>query len=118
MVLSLSRRDSNRMDLYRVSTVDVPESPLPTAQEVHGGSSVVIPCIIVKNDRVLYHQVSFLLSPCDYDLFSKVKEPLRGTRYNTRDQWRILINILGILQVSYAIILSTTATVALNFIYR
>ncbi|KAJ4447911.1 hypothetical protein ANN_09920 [Periplaneta americana] len=22
--------------------------------------------------------------PCDYDLFTKVKEPLRGTRYNTR----------------------------------
>ncbi|KAJ4450655.1 hypothetical protein ANN_02084 [Periplaneta americana] len=25
------------------------------------------------------------MSPCDYDLFTKVKEPLRGTRYNTRD---------------------------------
>ena len=25
------------------------------------------------------------MSPCDYDLFAKVKEPLRGTRYNTRD---------------------------------
>ena len=24
------------------------------------------------------------MSPCDYDLFAKVKEPLRGTRYNTR----------------------------------
>ena len=23
------------------------------------------------------------MSPCDYDLFAKVKEPLRGTRYNT-----------------------------------
>ena len=28
----------------------------------------------------------FLLSPCDYDLFAKVKEPLRVTRYNTRDE--------------------------------
>ena len=26
------------------------------------------------------------MSPCDYDLFTKVKEPLRGTRYNTRDE--------------------------------
>ena len=25
-------------------------------------------------------------SPCDYDLFAKVKEPLRETRYNTRDE--------------------------------
>ena len=24
------------------------------------------------------------LSPCDYNLFTKVKESLRGTRYNTR----------------------------------
>ena len=26
------------------------------------------------------------MGPCDYDLFAKVKEPLRGTRYNTRDE--------------------------------
>ena len=26
------------------------------------------------------------MSPCDYDLFAKVKEPLRETRYNTRDE--------------------------------
>ncbi|KAJ4450301.1 hypothetical protein ANN_01721 [Periplaneta americana] len=30
--------------------------------------------------------------PCDYDRFTKVKEPLRGTRYNTRDE---LIRALG-----------------------
>ncbi|KAJ4450669.1 hypothetical protein ANN_02098 [Periplaneta americana] len=30
--------------------------------------------------------------PCDYDLFTKVKEPLRGTRYNTGDE---LIRALG-----------------------
>ena len=29
----------------------------------------------------------FLQSTCDYDLFTKVKEPLRGTRYNTRDEF-------------------------------
>ncbi|KAJ4438703.1 hypothetical protein ANN_14650 [Periplaneta americana] len=32
------------------------------------------------------------MSPCDYDLFAKVKEPLRGTRYNARDE---LIRALG-----------------------
>ena len=26
------------------------------------------------------------MSPCDYDLFTKVKEPLREIRYNTRDE--------------------------------
>ena len=26
------------------------------------------------------------MSPCDYDIFAKVKEPVRGTRYNTRDE--------------------------------
>jgi hypothetical protein len=25
------------------------------------------------------------MSPCDYDLFSKMKEPLRGICYNTRE---------------------------------
>ena len=32
------------------------------------------------------------MSPCDYDLFANVKEPLRGTRYNTRDE---LIHAIG-----------------------
>jgi hypothetical protein len=26
------------------------------------------------------------MSPCDYDIFAKMKEPLRGTRYNTREE--------------------------------
>ena len=34
----------------------------------------------------------FLLSPCDYDLFARVEEPLRGTRYNTKDE---LIRVIG-----------------------
>ena len=60
--------------------------PSPAAQEVRD-SSGVSPCIVMKNDRVLYHQVSsFSPSPCDFDLFAKVKEPLRGTRYDTRDE--------------------------------
>ena len=32
------------------------------------------------------------MSPHDYDLFAKMKEPLRGTRYNTRDE---LIRTIG-----------------------
>ena len=112
--------------------------PLPAAQEVRDSSSVT-PCIVMKNDGVLYQQVlyivisgeyggcsrishyqqhkssvtaavwllalswrmmefctnkccRFLMSTCDYDLFTKVKEPLRGTWYNTRDE---LINAIG-----------------------
>ena len=33
-----------------------------------------------------------LMSPCIYDLFAKVKEPLQGTRYNTRYE---LIRAIG-----------------------
>ena len=33
-----------------------------------------------------------LLSPCNYDLLAKVKEPLQGTRYNSRDE---LIRSIG-----------------------
>ena len=32
------------------------------------------------------------MSPCGHYLFAKVKEPLRGTRYNTRDE---LIRAVG-----------------------
>ena len=32
------------------------------------------------------------MSPCDYDLFTEVKEPLRETQYNTRDE---LIRAIG-----------------------
>ena len=32
------------------------------------------------------------MSPWDYDLFAEVKEPLRGTRYNTRDEF---IRVIG-----------------------
>ena len=39
-------------------TVDIPESPNPAVQEVRGSSSDVTPCIVMKNDGVLYHQVS------------------------------------------------------------
>ena len=55
MVLSLWRRDTNRLDSYRFSTVNVSE--LPAVQEVHDSGGVT-PCIIMKNDGVLYHEVS------------------------------------------------------------
>ena len=54
--------------------MDFPESPLLAAQKVRDGSSSVIPCIVMKNDGILYDQRRhFLLSHCDYDLFAKVK---------------------------------------------
>ena len=55
--------------------------PLPAAQEVHDSNSGVIPCIAMKNDGVLYHQVSS---------FYPESMPLRSlrqseiTRYSTR----------------------------------
>ena len=58
VVLSLWQSDCNRMDSYRVSTVDVPESPLSALQEVRDSRCDVTPCIVKKNDGVLYHQVS------------------------------------------------------------
>ena len=81
------------MNSYRVSTVNVPESPLTG----HTGGPWQQRCDslhFTKNDGVLYHQLpSFSpLSLCDYDLFAKVKEPLRGPRYNTRDE---LIRAIG-----------------------
>ena len=50
--------DFNRMDAYQVSTVDVPESPIASGARDLCNSSGVTPCIIMKNDGVLYHQVS------------------------------------------------------------
>ena len=38
------------------------------------------------NGRIQHPPYSPDMSPCHYDLFIKVKEPLRGTRYNTRDE--------------------------------
>ena len=61
--------------------------PLPVPQEVHDSSGVT-PCIVMKNDGVLYQQVlSFFLEFMQFNLFAKVNEPLlRGTQYNTRDE--------------------------------
>ena len=37
--------------------VDVPESPIVSGARVRDSSSNVTPCIVMKNDGVLYHQV-------------------------------------------------------------
>ena len=58
MVLSLWRKDRNRIDSYRVSTVDVPESYIAAVKEVREYSSGVTPCIVMKNNGILYYQVS------------------------------------------------------------
>ena len=34
------------------------------------------------------------MSPCDYNLFTTVKEPLRGTQYNTRDELSVLYALI------------------------
>ena len=66
--------------------------PLPAAQEVRDSSGVT-PCIGIKKDEFCTTKCRrFLLSPRDYDLFAKVKEPLQGTWYNTRDE---LIHAIG-----------------------
>ena len=38
------------------------------------------------------HRARPIMSPFDYDLFAKVKEPLRGARYNTRNK---LLHAIG-----------------------
>ena len=43
---------SKRMDSYRVSTMDIPESPIAS------GARGETPCIVTKNGRVLYYKVS------------------------------------------------------------
>ena len=73
---------------YRVSTVDVPESPIAT--DTRGQWQQQSCDTMHWNEEwwgsVPLSVVVFILSPCDYDLFAKVNEPLRGTRYNTRDE--------------------------------
>ena len=45
------------MDSYWMSTVNVPESANASGAEVCNSCSGVTPCIVMKNDGVLYHQV-------------------------------------------------------------
>ena len=53
VVLSLWHRDRNRMDSYRVSTVDVPECLTTSGARGPWRSNSVISCIAMKNDGVL-----------------------------------------------------------------
>ena len=63
MVLSLWQSDHNHMDSYLVSTVDVLESSIASGARGDSSSSV-IPCVIMNNDGVLYHQVSSFSPEC------------------------------------------------------
>ena len=57
MVLSLWRRGRKRGLIGWVWWM-LQNHPLPSAEDVHDSSSCVSPCIVMKNDGVLYHQVS------------------------------------------------------------
>ena len=60
---------------------------LPAAQEVRDSSSGVTPCIVMKNDRILYQVSSFSSESMRIRISSpKVKEPLPGILYITRDE--------------------------------
>ena len=64
--------------------------PLPVAQEVRRPVTAAAVWLLALSWRMMEFCTNkcrrFLLSPCDYNLFAKVKEPLRGTRYSTRDE--------------------------------
>ena len=51
-------RDRNRMHSYRWLWWMFQKLPLPAVQEICDSTSGVTPCIVTKNVRVLYHQVS------------------------------------------------------------
>ena len=65
------------MNSYWMSTMDIPESivPLSASKEVRDSSSGVTPCIVMKNDGVLYHQVlSFSPDKCLYSVGEYVEK--------------------------------------------
>ena len=49
------------MDSYRASTVDVPECSISSSARVRAISSDITPCIVMKNNGVLYHQVPHIV---------------------------------------------------------
>ena len=57
VVLSVWQRDRNLMDSYRVITVDVPEFTI-VSDARDPWQSGVTSCVVMKNDEVLYHQMS------------------------------------------------------------
>ena len=85
--LSLWQRDCNRKDSYQVSMVDVPQSP--TAGGTRGPWQQRLWLLALPWRMIAFCTTKcrhFLPSPCTYNLFAKVKEPLWGTWYNTRDE--------------------------------
>jgi hypothetical protein len=61
--------------------------PSPAAKEIPDIVSSLSPCIIMKDDEVRCQQVSSLSPECwtKMMILAKMKEPLRGTRYITRE---------------------------------
>ena len=86
MVISLWRRDRNHWFTWgdyggcsRISHCQSRKRSVTAAVWLFALSWRIMGFCITKCRR-------FLVSPCDCDLFAKVKEPLRRTRYNTRDE--------------------------------
>ena len=93
VVLSLQQIDLNRMDSgvnddtwwYRIHSIHA---------NARSHTSAVKDFLRRWKWEILEHPpYSPDMSPCDYDQFAKVKEPLRGPRYNTRDE---LIRAIGV----------------------
>jgi hypothetical protein len=57
------------------------------ATEILDSVGSTSPCIVMRDDGSwTITPYSPDMSPCDYDLFAKMNEPLRGTRYNKRGE--------------------------------
>ena len=78
VVLSLWQRDHNHMDSYRMSTMDVPESPSASDARVFVRSGVTT-YTFMKNDGIQYHQLSS---------FSPESMRLRSLRQSERTTMR------------------------------
>ena len=81
VVLSLWRIAQNRMDSYRVNTVDVPVShPCHRRKKSVTAADVWLLAMPMKNDGVLYHQVSSFSS-----VSMRLRSLLQGERTTARD---------------------------------
>jgi transposase len=80
------RRDHNRTNSYRVCMADVPVSIILHDNTRAHTADAVKDLLRHWRGEILQHPpCSPDMSPRDY-LFSTMKEPLRGTRYNTREE--------------------------------
>ena len=88
MVLSLSQTDRNRMDSDRVSTVDVPESPISSGARGRWEQQRCdfLHCHEERWGSVPPSVVVFSWVHVFYNLVAKVKVSLRRTWYNTRHE--------------------------------